>query len=233
MLQHLVFLPGKASPQCRASIRRPGGAHGLKVRYPRLLPAFTLALVSLITGCLNPGFVNTRTRSFYPLAPGDEPFLLVRLVNDTTATLDVPIAYDDGITSAVTDSLTGYSGLSPEFGEFGFLLHWPVAKVGIGTVDDSPSSALATSFQATFPDGSTMSIPAQMESLKAGIDYNEGDTIIFHFIADSRSPYFIQVNVGRIDGSTQTGPFSRADTFYTIRQTLLLNQMYEYLPVTP
>ncbi len=200
---------------------------------PRILAGLALMLLSLNAGCLNPEFVNSKSRSLFALAPGDEPFLLVRIINDTEASLTVPIAYDDGISSPVEDSFTGFTNLDPEFREFGFLLHWPVVKVGIGTVDDNPSSALATSFEATFPDGSTMSIPAEMESLKAGIDYNEGDTIIFHFIADSRSPYFIQVNVGRIDGTTQTGPFSRGDTFYTIRQTLLLNQMYEFLPVTP
>ena len=63
----------------------------------RTVLAFAVALLPVLTAsCLNPDFVGQTFGGLYPSAPGDEPFLLVRVVNDTAATLDVPIIYDDG-----------------------------------------------------------------------------------------------------------------------------------------
>ncbi|NLX12047.1 MAG: hypothetical protein GXY44_00125 [Phycisphaerales bacterium] len=196
------------------------------------LPLYLLTgLFASISGCLNPLFVNNASGGLYALAPGsDEPFLLVRAINDTQATLNIPIVFDDGMTSINQVLTRPINELSPEMKELGVLLPWPVIKLGIGSLDDRPEFSLSPSIVAVFPDGNTIGVPFGYESLKEGLDFNKGDAIIFHFVADAQNIHFITLSIGRIDGATQTESFSRGDTFETIRQTLLFNQMYEYLP---
>ena len=50
-----------------------------------------LMVLPCLAGCLNPDIVSTTVGGLYPTAPGNEQFVLVRLINQTTATLDVPI----------------------------------------------------------------------------------------------------------------------------------------------
>jgi hypothetical protein len=180
----------------------------------RVVLFFALPVVSavLCSGCVNPDLVNTASGSLYPSAPGDEPFLLVKVVNDSTATLDVPIAYDDGtnpLPFLVRD-------LTPEANEVGVLLEWPVTRVAIADLNNPFTPGVI----AALPDGTTVAIPSLQQALTAGVNYQRGDTIIYRFLSDSRNPAAISVAVGRIDGSTQTGPFSRRDTFTTVRQLL-------------
>lgn len=175
------------------------------------------ALPVLTASCLNPDFVAQTTGGLYPSAPGDEPYLLVRIVNDTAATLDVPVVYDDG---------TGpqpflFRDITPEAGEAGVLLDWPVTRVNVGSLD----SPFASTIVASLPDGTNVLIPPNQFPAQAGIDFNRGDALIYRFVSDSRNPAAIGVTIGRIDGSTQQGPFSRADTFRTVRQLLQLGDI--------
>lgn len=169
----------------------------------------------LSAGCLNPDFVSANLGGLYPTAPGDEPFLLVRVVNDTTATLDIPISYEDG-TGALPFTILD---LTPDGQEVGVLLDWPVTRVAIGSLDNP----FLPSVVASLPNGINVTIPPNMNAAQAGVDYNRGDALIYRFVADSRNPAAISVTLARVDGTTQQGPFSRADTFRTVRQLLQLN----------
>ena len=67
---------------------------------------------------------------------------------------------------------------------------------------------------ANFPDGSTSGVIFGRAALQAGVDFNEGDTVIFQIAADSRTPSYIRVNCGKIDGSSQAaGLLNREDPF--------------------
>jgi hypothetical protein len=83
----------------------------------------------------------------------------------------------------------------------------------------------ATQIVATLPNGLTVQVPTEQPALVAGQDFKEGDTILFHFIGDPRVPSAIRLSVGVLDGESQVGPFSRADTFETVKLLLALNQL--------
>lgn len=180
--------------------------------------ALSVALLSLTAGCLNPGFVNTVSNNIYPLAPGDEPFVLVRMVNQTSAAITANIDADFGIDETygpITQNLSDYE-------EVGFLLEAPVVRVTLGDIDADP---FEPTLQALFPTGLNVLFPIGLEPLELGQDYSMGDTIVYVFYNDSRSETSIRVSVGVIDGDTQLGPF-RANTFDTVRQLL---QLYDLL----
>ena len=165
-----------------------------------------LALLMGSTGCLNPQFVNATTGRLYPTAPGAQPFLAVRVINDTTATLDIPIVYDDGTVPTFTYLI---QGLTPTGRDTGVLLPWPIIRVAVGNLDN-PLSAFILAY---FPDGTTSGVMFGQAALQAGVNYNSGDTIIFHFVQDSRSSAYIRVQVGITSGASQQGPFARENPY--------------------
>lgn len=174
-----------------------------------------LGAISLCAGCLNPEFLNANVGNLYPIAPGDEPFVLVRIINDTTATLDIPVLWDDG-TNVQTYNLTG---LSPEVRDTGVLVNWPVTRVALGDIDN-PWLANIT---ASFEDGSVSGIPFGQQALRRTVDFDRGDAIIFSFNEDSRNPVYIRVSVGIIDGDAQPTTYTRADPFEAVRLVLALS----------
>jgi hypothetical protein len=174
-----------------------------------------LFLLAACTGCLNPKIVNSVTDNFYPLVPGQEPYLLVRVINDTTATIDIPIVYDNGVGSNEYIIL----GLTPEMRETGIVLPWPVLRLAIGDLDDPFASGLI----ATLPNGNISAVPFGHDALVAGTDYDKGDGIIFYVTTDSRSQFYITVSIGLIDATHQPTQFTRADPFEAVRLILLLN----------
>ncbi len=175
-----------------------------------------VALLPASVGCINPGLTNSIFGEFYPVAPGDEPFVAVRVVNDTAATLDVPIVYDVYGDGTVVNTYL-ITNLNPEGRETGVVLGWPVSRIAIGDLDNPVLPTIA----ASFPSQDAIVAPFNHPALEAGTDFDSGDTILFYINEDSRSPVFLVVSIGLIDGATQRGPFSRADPFESA--TLLLN----------
>jgi hypothetical protein len=173
-------------------------------------------LPAVLAGCLNPNLVNQNLNTLFPTAPGDEPFLAIRIINDTTATLDIPLVYDDGTTPAFTYLI---QALTPQGRETGLLLEWPILRVALGDLDNPFIPAIV----AYFPDGSTTGVVFGQAALQANTHYNRGDTVIFHITEDSRSPAYIRVSSGIIDGSTQAGQPGREDPFGIMRALLLAN----------
>ena len=170
----------------------------------------TLMVLPPLAGCLNPDLVNTTVGGLYPTAPGGESFVLVRLINNTTATLDVPIVYDDGSRPTFTSVVRG---LSPGGRDTGLLLDWPIVRVAIGDLDNPYLPAV----NALFPDGRSIAVAFGYPALQAGVDFNRGDTIIFDFAEDSRSSAFIRVSPALISGAAQSGTFSRGDPFQRLQ----------------
>ncbi len=85
----------------------------------------------------------------------------------------------------------------------------PIIRVAVGDLNN-PLSPLILAY---FPDGSTSAVIFGQPALQAGVDYDRGDTIVFHFIQDSRSSAYIRVQPGRILGADQQGPFTRDNPF--------------------
>jgi len=187
------------------------------------LPVMAIALLLWVSGCINPELVNSVGGNLYPTAPGDTRFLLVRVINETTATLDIPIAFEDG-----TGSLPVLvADLTPAGREVGVLFDWPILRVAIADLDNP----LAPGIIATYTDGTSITVPSQLNALVAEQDFFKGDTVIYQFTADARSPSAIRVSVGRVDGSTQEGPFTRSDTFEKVELLLQGNGLVGGTPV--
>ncbi len=167
---------------------------------------FALVLPLSSTGCLSPELVNQTIGGLYPTAPGAQPYVAIRVINDTTATLDIPVVYDDGTVPTYSYLI---QGLTPEGRDTGIVLQWPIIRVAVGDLNN-PLSPLILAY---FPDGSTSAVIFGQPALQAGVDYDRGDTIVFHFIQDSRSSAYIRVQPGRILGADQQGPFTRDNPF--------------------
>jgi hypothetical protein len=181
--------------------------HHVPQRYGWLLMA---GLLVGLGGCLNPNFVNATFGGLHPVAPGNEPFVSVRVINDTTATLDIPIVYDDGTTPTFQYFVRE---LTPEGRDTGLLLRWPVLRIAVGNLDNPFLPFII----ANFPDGSANEVYFGRPALQAGVDFDRGDTIIFHFTNDSRSEAFIRVSVGRIRAGSQPATFSRGNPYERLR----------------
>lgn len=188
--------------------------------------AFGLALLGLVplaTGCLNPNLVNQAVGGFYPTAPGDTPFLMVQVINNTQARLDVPIVYDNGVTTPTFF----IRDLNPLSYDTGVVLAWPILRVAIGDLNDP----VAPTISATYANGATQSVPFGHPALQAGVDYQRGDTIVFIVTGNAQSPAYLAVSVGRIDGATQVGSTQRADPFGVAELLLLQNGFISPIPL--
>lgn len=173
-------------------------------------------LLPLLAGCLNPELVNQAVGGLYPTAPGSEPFIAVRVVNDTSATLDIPIVYDDG---SVPTYMFLIQGLTPQGRDTGIVLEWPIVRVAVGDLNNPYLPQIL----AYYPNGATSGVIFGHPALQAGVDFERGDTIIFRFIEDSRSAAYIRVDIGRIAGASQQGAFTRGDPFERLRILMVLN----------
>jgi hypothetical protein len=190
-------------------------AHSVSARL-RLVIGMLVAVGLSTSSCVNPNLVNQSGGELYPLAPGDQPYVLVTLINKTTASLSGQVLVDEG---ATTPLAIGFQNFLPGVTTKGILLPYPFLRVAVGNLDNP----LAPSILATLPDGVTVLVPFGQTALVAGTDFKRGDTILFEFVADARSPTAITISTGIVDGSTQVGPFSREDTFQTVTALLLAN----------
>ncbi len=198
---------------CTAAADRPGLLSRTLKRLRKVLWAMPLCI-----GCLNPDLVNQVSGNLYPTAPGENPFVLATFLNDSGATLDLTLTVDDG---ASAPHQLRFSGLAPQQRTEGILLPWPFLRVGIGDLDNPFSTV--NSIRATVDGNLTVELPFGNLPLIAGTDFDRGDTILFRFVSDARSPTAITASIGVVDGETQQGPFARADTFTIVRSLLLLN----------
>lgn len=177
---------------------------------------FAMATVALFAGgCLNPQNLNSVTGNLFQTAPGDEPYVAVRVINDSQATLElIPIVYDSG--QNPPPSPYYLVALTPQAKDTGVVIPWPVISLAIGSL----TQPLLPSIQATFPNGSTTTIPFGHPALQAGVDYVQGDTIVFRVVPAYQSQSYLTVSIGRIEGSAQTST-PREDTYGKL--TAILN----------
>jgi hypothetical protein len=184
-------------------------------RAPAWLVLPLVAPLPLVTGCLNPNFVNTIAGGVLPTAPGDAAMVQVRIENRSSATI-VRTLID---TSAVGGALTtvSFENIDPNTGEIGTVFGCPVNDIRLGTEDGTEAA-----FTLRERDGTVVTI-APTDPLIENVDFICGDTVIYMLYDDSSSETGYAISVGRIDGRTQTGPFQSYDTFTTLSGVLLLN----------
>ncbi len=181
-----------------------------------LMPLATICLALASTsGCLNPGFVNQLAGgSIVPLAPGDTPFVQVLVIN---ATASKSLSFEFGWSPEFQGFSTGFINNVVAETQRGFLLACPVDKIGLGNPLDLNQPAIVI-------DG-TVDVPASAFPLflLEGRDFYCGDTVVLTVTDDTNNGYGIHISAGRIDGATQTGPFSGPDTFEIVNELLMSN----------
>lgn len=167
-------------------------------------------------GCLNPAFINQVSNgSVVPTAPGDTPFVHVLVIN-ATQELTASVLF------GWTPDFQGYNSAGvivfPEQQQ-GFLLACPVNQIGLG----DPSNLITPAIILTTATGTEIDVPASAFPLVVaqGRDFRCGDTVVFTILDDSSSGYGIRILPGRVDGSTQQGPFSGPDTFEIVQLLLM------------
>jgi hypothetical protein len=172
-----------------------------------------------VSGCLNPTFVNQVTGGrVAPLAPGNAPFVQVLVINATvSADIDIILAWTppEANISAFT-----MQGIGPNV-QLGKLLQCPVDMIGLGT----PTDPVNTPAMVVRNNGVTTNVPASAFPLvfRNGQDFQCGDTIVLGVIDDATSGYGVKIVSGRVNGSSQTGPFSGPDTFQIVQGLLIAN----------
>lgn len=192
-------------------------SHRRRVNYLKLSLIAVLLQLS-IHGCLNPAFVNQLSGgSVVPLAPGDVPFVHILVVNSTAdAILDIQFGWTPPFQGFITTFL---HGIAPNT-QMGTLLDCSVQQIGLGNpLDLSVPAITITRGDLTFD------VPASSFPLvfKKGSDFACGDTLVLNVIDDRSNGYGIKIVPGRVDGTTQTGPFSGPDTFQIVHGLLTLN----------
>lgn len=183
-------------------------------RHPLILASLT---ATLLTGCLNPSFVNNvgGGGGVVPLAPGDTPFVQILVVNATESYIvDVTFGFTPAFEGS--NSLT-VAGIMPEQ-QAGVVLPCPVTQLGLG----DPSSLSTPAVVLTLADDSKVNIPAGAFpfTVMGNEDFVCGDTVVFTVAESSTTGYGISISSGRVLGSTQTGPFSGPDTFAILEQLI-------------
>ena len=168
-----------------------------------------LGLLAVSIGC-NPVYVNQVSGgSFAPLAPGDQGYVLLHVVNDTNFDINTIVGFDapGWINEPIFVTYNPIAAKS----ERGILVPCPVFEVGMGPLNDPSGVAL----EFTTDAGGKVTVPASAFpfSFMNGEDYRCGDTVLFTIIADRNSSFGVTVIPSRIEASTQTGPFSGPDTF--------------------
>jgi hypothetical protein len=177
--------------------------------------AVLTGLLPLSVGCLNPQFVNRTAGGLYPITPKGEPFLSVRVINDTEGFADLSIFWDDGL----TENEYAIDQLDPQARDTGILLDWPVLRLSIGDLD----APYAPTIVITLPDGTTSRVPFGQPVLEGGVEFARGDTVIFYLIDNPQSPAFVTVSTGLIDATSQPSSYSRANPYETVQLVLALN----------
>ena len=182
-----------------------------------LMAVAGLALAD-IHGCFNPAFVNGLSGGRQaPLAPGSTPYIQVLVINSTTgATVD----FRFGWTPAFQGFNTAYQkGIAPQM-QHGTLLGCPINQIGLGNPQNLSMPAMVV-----YRNGEVTNVPASAFPLvfRDGIDYICGDTLVLGVIDDPTSGFGVKIVAGRVDGVTQTGPFSGPDTFQIVQALILAN----------
>ncbi len=186
--------------------------HQPKTRMRRVGWLAAMVYFASLSGCLNPAFINGLSGgSVVPIAPGDTPYIHVLFINaSSTKTFKVQLGW--------TPEYQGLNswyiwGIEPG-AQTGVVLGCPINQVGLG----DPSDLTLPAIEIT-EEGSTVNVPAGAFplTLQNGEDYVCGDTVVFTLVDDRNNGYGINVSPGRVDGSTQGGPFTGPDTFQLLQ----------------
>ncbi len=68
--------------------------------------------------------------------------------------------------------------------------------------------------------GQFFDVPWDQNPLSLDVSFRCGDTILFFANQDTLVPGGVVISVGRIDGTTQQGPFTGAETFEILQEVV-------------
>ena len=166
----------------------------------------------LLVNSLNPQFAQRLglPLSPVPLAPGDEPFLVARVLNMTDQFAVARLSWEDSTGEAFVSralNLTPGSGV-------GLVLECDVPRLTVGDVKNVGVSGVSV----VLANNTRIEVLPQTRALEDGIDYLCGDLVIFALVDTPLTPSGYHVTYAVLDGSTQGTEFTGPDTFALLRQ---------------
>ena len=177
----------------------------------RQAATFILGGLATILGCgvasesLNPQFMAVLGTPFAPVAPGNAPFVVARVVNMTPENVYFNLSWEP---SGAENPMTFWFTTLPDT-DGAVVLSCPIDRLTIGdTRNPSTPGALLV-----FDNNVRQEIPTLNKVLLNGLDYFCGDLVIFAVVKDSSVVGGYSVIYGVVDGTTQGTEFSGPDTF--------------------
>jgi len=170
---------------------------------------------------LNPAFLAELGTPISPIAPGDEPFLVVRCLNMT----DQRVVFFPSWASVDGTLVLGAPNIGPGT-DVGFALPCaegsPVERITLGDIEN-PTTASAW---IVFDDFTRQELVPFTKILQIGVDYECGDVVVFAAVQDNTNASGYSIIYGVIDGSRQPDEFSGALTYslLTREYSELINQ---------
>ena len=153
-----------------------------------------------------------------PAAPGDTPFVMIKVINHSTFfAVDFLIQTETTTASGTTVRGGTLRNIRSNGGDSALIVPCPVDRIGLGNLDD-PNS---TGFRVGVPGAADkVDVSWGQAPLVSGFSYNCGDTVVFMVVDSQDNPGGVLVTTGLIGGATETGPFSGPDTFEILEDLL-------------
>jgi hypothetical protein len=179
-----------------------------------------LLLLAAVGGCgTGLGF------SSVPIAPGDTPFLMIKVINrSSTFTVDFLIQTETTTVNGTTVGGGELRDIRSNGGDAALVVPCPVDRVGLGNLNDPNSTGYRVGFTG---QTDKVEVPWNRNPLVSGFSYNCGDTIVF-LVTDSQTDRGgVLVTTGLIGGASEMGPFSGPDTFEILEDLLRAEGLLE------
>ena len=179
-----------------------------------------LAALAVLSGC-GTGLGG----SSVPAAPGDTPFVMIKVINRSSFfTLDFLIQTETITASGTTVGGGTLRDIRSNGGDSALIVPCPVDRIGLGNLND-PNS---TGFRVGGPGQiDKVDVSWGQAALVSGFSYNCGDTVLFMVVDSQSEPGGVLVTTGLIGGATETGPFSGPDTFEILEDLLRAEGLLE------
>jgi len=172
-----------------------------------------LVMLAVVSGC-GTGLFG----SAVPAAPGDTPFVMIKVINQSSSfAVDFIIQTETTTASGTTVGGGTLRNVRSYGGDASLIVPCPVDRIGLGNLND-PNS---TGYRVGVPgEADKVDVAWGQAPLVAGFSYNCGDTVLFMVVDSQTESGGVLVTTGLIGGATEVGPFSGPDTFEILEDLL-------------
>ena len=176
----------------------------------RALRLVCLAGIGLACGC-------GATGSSLPIAPGDTPFVLIKVINRSSQfTIDFLIQTETTTTTGTVATSRELRNVRSNGGNAALIVQCPADRIGLGNLNDPESIG----FRVGFPGQEKIGVAWGQAPLVSGFSYNCGDLVVFLATDSATEPSGVRIDTGLIGGASEVGPFTGPDTYENLEDLL-------------